>query len=76
VTNAELDRIALMMQALGFRGIYAKSQEYGNSVVQGIHVKNHFFPVTKLNDPGNLALLVNGMFADILAKRTAAPKGK
>jgi hypothetical protein len=76
MTSAELDRIALMMHDLGFRGICVESQEYGNSVVQGIHVNTHFFPVTELDDIDNIALLVNGMFADILAKRAAAPKGE
>jgi hypothetical protein len=35
---------------------------------------DNFFPVTELDDIDNVALLVNGMFPDILAKRTAGPK--
>ena len=76
MTSAELDRIALTMHELGFTGICVESQEHGSSVLQGLHVSGHFFPLMELDDIDNVALLVNGMFMDILAKRTARSEGE
>ena len=74
MTTAELDRIAAMMSDLGFPGILVDSQGCETSMIPGLHVSDHFFPASELDDADNLALLMSGMFTQILAKRAVVQR--
>jgi hypothetical protein len=64
VTIPDLHRLATKVRAIGFQGVDVKEQPE-----IGIQAGDYFFTVGELDSIENLGLFVNGMFAEIAAKR-------